>query len=118
MRTQQKRRRGSSLSGESRNEIHETDLAARRVVRECLPCYLPTRKPELILDVILAFFDGTRPRRARPEINEPLDMNQSFLAGKFFPNLRLLCTRRLGAESREDENKDERNESELIQSPL
>jgi len=89
------------LPGESRNEIHETDFAARRVVRECLPRYLPTRKPELILDIVSGFFDGVRPGRTRPEINEPLDMNHSFVAGKFLPNLRL---RRLGAESRENES--------------
>ena len=108
------------MSGESRNEIHETDLAARRLVRECLPCYLPTRKPELILDIVSGFFDGTRSRRARPEINEPLDVSENFLARKFFPNLRLSHRRRFGAESREDEHKDERderNESDVMQAP-
>ena len=43
-------------------------------------------------------------------------MTQSFLAGQFFPNLRSRRRRRLGAESQENENKDVRNESDLMQS--
>src|SRR5260370_29505607 len=110
MRAQKKRRRDFPLPWESRNEIPEPDLAARRVIRECLPRYLPTCEPELILDVIPGFFHGVRPGRPRPEINTPLDMSQSFLAGKSLPNLRSRRRRRLGAKSRQDEDKGERNE--------
>src|SRR5260370_42342581 len=70
----------------------------------------------LSLHDALPIFHGVRPGRPRPEINKPLDMSQSFLAGKSLPNLRSRRRRRLGAKSRQDEDKGERNESELMQS--
>jgi hypothetical protein len=108
MGTQQKRGRRAPLPRESRNEIQELNFAAWRVVRECLPRHLPTRESELILDVIPGFFDGPRPGRTRPEINEPLDMSQSFLTGKLFPNLRLRRTPRLSAQCRDNEKNQSR----------
>ena len=116
MGTQQKRGPGAPLPRESRNEIQELNFAAWRVVRERLPRHLPTRESELILDVIPGFFDRPRPGRTRPEINEPLNMSQSFLTGKLFPNLRLRRTRRLSAQCQDNEKNDERSESRATQS--
>ena len=78
MGAQQKRRRCAPMRGKSCNEIDESYLAPRRVIRECLPCYLPPDQPKLVLDVIPGFFDRFRPGRTRPEVNQALDMSQSF----------------------------------------
>jgi hypothetical protein len=92
---QQKRRRAVSCCRKSGNQIHKPDLAARRVIRECLSRHLPTRQTQLILDVIPGFFDRLRSRWTRTEVNQPSNMIQSFLAGNFFPNAGLRGTRRL-----------------------
>ena len=87
------------MRGKSCNEIDESYLASRRVIRECLPSYLPPDQPKLILDVIPGFFDRFRPRRTRPEVNQALDMSQSFFTGKLFPDPGLCCSLRIRAQS-------------------
>jgi len=87
------------MRGKSCNEIDESYLASRRVIRECLPSYLPPDQPKLILDVIPGFFDRFRSRRTRPEINKALDVSQSFFTGNLLPNLRLRRSLRIRAQS-------------------
>src|SRR5438093_10471501 len=99
MGTQQKTRRRAPLCAKPRNKINEPYLASRRVIRECLPSYLPPDQPKLILDVIPGFFDRFRSRRTRPEVNQALDMSQSFFTGKLFPNPRLRRSLRIRAQS-------------------
>ena len=87
------------MRGKSRDNVDEPDLPSRRVVRECLTSYLPTREPKLIVDVIPGFFERIRSGRTRTEVNEPLNVSQSFLTGKLFPKLGLRRLRRLGKKS-------------------
>jgi hypothetical protein len=92
MRAQQKRGgRRLPLAGKLGNQIYELDRAPRGVVTECLTRYLPARATKLVLNVISGFFDSRRSSWAGPEINEPLNMTKSFLAGEFLPDLRGLC---------------------------
>jgi len=86
------------MPGKSCNEIDESYLASRRVIRECLPCHFPPKHPKLVLDVIPGFFDRFGPGGTRPEVNQALDMSQSFFTGKLFPNLRLRRSRRIRAQ--------------------
>jgi len=99
MGAQQKERRRVPMRGKSCNEINESYLASRCVIRECLPYYLPPDQPKLVLDVIPGFFDRFGTGRTRPEINKALDVSQSFIAGKLFPNPRLRRTLRIRAQS-------------------
>jgi hypothetical protein len=89
MRTQQERWRDIARRGKPRNKINKINFSARRVVTECLSRDLPTCQSKLILDVRPGFFDGLRSRRTRAQLNETLNVDKSFLAGKFFPELAL-----------------------------
>jgi hypothetical protein len=89
MRAQQEQGPLISLAAKLGNQINELDLASRGVVRERLACYVPVRTAELLLDVLPGFFNRFRSGRARPEVDQLLNMRESFLTGKFFPNLRL-----------------------------
>src|SRR5207245_11727208 len=98
MRAQQKGRgRRRPLARKLGNQIYELDLASRSVVTECLTRYLPARATKLILNVISGFFESLRSSRARPEINEPLNMSKAFLAGEFLPSVRRCGAHRVGA---------------------
>ncbi len=91
MRAQQKQGRRVSLAGKLGNQIHELDLAPRGVVGERLSCYLPARAAELVLDITPGFLDSLGSRRARSEIDQSLNMRESFLTRKFFPDFCLRC---------------------------
>src|SRR5690349_15184807 len=95
MRAQQKQRRRVPLAGKLGNQIHELDLAPRGVVGECLSGYIPAGAAELVLDVTPGFLDGLRSRRARPEVDQALDVSQGFVPGDLLPNFRCarLCNR-------------------------
>src|SRR5947199_355369 len=97
MRAQQKQR-GRRLPSRRKlgNQIHELDLASWSVVTESLTGYLPSRPTKLILNVISGFFDSLGASRARPEINEALNMGKSFIAREFLPNLCLCRVHRTG----------------------
>ena len=78
-----------------RHEIDEAYFSARRVrVNACGATFHPDF--QLLCDVSARFFECFRAGRARPEINQRLDMSQSVLPGKFLPRLprglgRFLC---------------------------
>ena len=96
MRAQQERgRRRICIAGGSSNQIRKVHFAPRRIIGECLTCYMPAGMPKLLLDVIPGLFNRVRASGVRTQIDEPLNMSQSFLAREFLPDLRLL--RRTGA---------------------
>ena len=104
MRAQQKHGgRGIPLAGKLGNQIYELDLAPRSVVTECLTGYLASRPTKVILNVISGFLDSLGSGRARPEINEALNMSKRSLAGEFFPNLCLCRAQRAGLNKRDEE---------------
>jgi hypothetical protein len=80
------------LAGKLGNQIHELDLSPRGVVDEYLAFYLPARTAELVLDIIPGFFDSLGSRRARPEIDQSLNMRESFLTRDLLPDF---CLRRV-----------------------
>ena len=91
MRAQQKQRRRVPLAGKLGNQIHELDLAPRGVVAERLSCYMPAGAAELVLDITPGFLDGLGSRRTRAEVDQLLNMRESFLTRKFFPDFCLRC---------------------------
>src|SRR6266478_7325934 len=106
MRAQQKRG-GRRLPSRRKlgNQIHELDLASWSVVTECLTGYLPSRPTKLILNVISGFFDSLGASRARPEINEALNMSKGFIAREFFSNLCICRAQRAGLNKRHEKKK-------------
>src|SRR6266481_5235767 len=104
MRAQQERGgRRIRIADKSSNQIHKMNFAPRRIVGKCLTRYMPAGMPKLLLDVIPSFFDRVRAGRMRTQIDEPLNMSQSFLAREFLPNLRLRRTGAFPAGDKEDE---------------
>ena len=104
MRAQQKRGGGRiRIARKSSNQIREVNFASRRIIGECLTCYMPAGMPKLLLDVIPGFFNRVRAGRVWPQIDESLNMSQSFLAREFFPDLRLHRTGVFPARETEDE---------------
>ena len=91
------------IAGKSSNQIREVNFASRRIIDECLTCYMPAGMPKLLLDVIPGFFNRVRAARVWPQIDEPLNMNQSFLAREFLPDLRRRTTGVFPARKTEDE---------------
>jgi hypothetical protein len=79
MRAQQKQWRCMPLAGELGNQIYELDFTSRGVVSEGLSRYLPTGAAELVLDVMPGFFNGFRSSRAWSEIDQSLNVGESFL---------------------------------------
>src|SRR5262249_19042898 len=78
MRAQQKQWRCLPLAGELGNQICELDLAPRGIVGERLSCYLPAGAAKLLLDVMPGFFDSLGSRWARSEIDQSLNVGESF----------------------------------------
>ena len=91
MRAQQEQGRRVSLVWKLGNQIHELDLSSRGVVGECLPFYLPSRTAELVLNIMPGFFDRLGSRWAWTEIDQSLNVRESFFTGKFFPDFYLRC---------------------------
>ena len=79
------------MAGKLGNQIYELDLAPRGVVGERLSCYLPAGAAELVLNITPGFLDGLRSGRAWPEVDQSLNMCESLLARKFFPDFCLRC---------------------------
>jgi hypothetical protein len=52
---------------------------------------MPAGAAELVLDITPGFLDGLRSRRAWPEVDQSLNMRESFFAREFFPDF---CLRR------------------------
>src|SRR5260370_9165429 len=75
------------VAPEPRNQIYKMNFTSWRVVRECLAGYLPARMPQLLLDIISGFLDCRRTAGARPQINNPLNLSQSFLSRELLPDL-------------------------------
>src|SRR5882757_971166 len=88
MRAQQKQRRRVLLARKLGNQIRELDLAPRGVFGERLPCYLPAGAAELVLDITPGFLDGLRSRRAWPEVDQSLNIRESFFTRDLLPNFR------------------------------
>ena len=103
MRAQQERGGRIRIAGKSSNQIRKVNFASRRIIGECLTRYMPTGVPKLLLDVIPGFFNRVRAPRVWPQIDEPLNMSQSFLAREFLPDLRLRRAGVFPARETEDE---------------
>src|SRR5438128_1471450 len=90
MRAQQERGGGRiCIASKSSNQVHKVHFSPRRIIGECLTCYMPAGVSKLLLDVIPGFFNRVRAPRVWPQIDESLNMSQSFLAREFLPDLRL-----------------------------
>ncbi|SRR6266481_7930565 len=104
MRAQQERgRRRICIAGRSSNQIRKVNFAPRRIIGECLTCYMPAGMPKLLLDVIPDLFNRVRAGGVRTQIDEPLNMSQSLLAREFPPDRRLRRTGAFPARDKEDE---------------
>ena len=104
MRAQQKHGRRVSLAAKVGNQVDELDLAARGLVAKRLSRHLPARLMELVLDVMPGFFNRFGSRRAWPEVDQSLNMRESFLARDFFPDFWLRCGRPIRTNSRDPGN--------------
>ena len=93
------------------DQIDETDRAARRLGGEALLANFPAGFREVLPDVGLRFFVRLGGRRARPEIDQRLDMRERFFAGELEPRLTVSLTRRLPEiEKESDQEKNERDQ--------
>src|SRR4029077_2777613 len=106
MRAQQKQGRRVSLAVKLGNQIHERDLSPRGVVGECVGFYLPARTVELVLDIVPGFFDSLGSRRARPEIDQLLNMRESFHTRNLLPDFCLRRARYFRIDNRRADNQE------------
>ena len=66
----------------------------------------PAGAAELVLDVTPGFLDGLRSSRSRPELDQLLNMRESFFTRKFFPDFCLRCRRRIRTKYRDADNQE------------